>query len=83
MQIFNPHGKYCLKQINEAYKYHETLKKFKYGQRVLEVEGSSYAPLVFASTGGAGPAVCKVMKRIAEKMNEKSDASYADTIFIR
>ena len=38
---------------------------------------SSFNPLVFACTGGAGPSATKVITRLAAKINEKGSESYA------
>ena len=53
---FNPHAKSCPKTISDAYKYHESVKTVKYQQRNLDVEHSSFVPLIFTCTGGAAPA---------------------------
>ena len=55
VKIFNPLAKSCPREIKEAYKYHENIKKLKYEDRIREVENSSFNPIVFAYTGGAGP----------------------------
>ena len=68
------------KDISEAYKMHEQLKKLKYEQRIREVEKASFNPLVFSCTGGAGPSASKVIKRIAGKLSEKKEDSYSDII---
>ena len=80
VKIFNPLTKSCPNEVKEAYKYHETLKKLKYEQRILDVENSSFNPLVFACSGGAGPSASKVMSRHALKINEKGQDSYSDAI---
>ena len=80
VKIFNPHAKSCPKTIKEAYKYHESMKKLKYEQRIIDLENSSFNPLIFACTGGAGPSAPKVMARLALKISEKSVDSYADII---
>ena len=72
VKIFNPHAKSCPKTIKEAYKYHDSMKKLKYEQRIIDVENSSFNPLIFACTGGAGPSASKVMARLALKISEKS-----------
>ena len=61
VKIFNPLAKSCPKEVKEALKYHETLKKLKYERRILDVENSSFNPLVFACSRGAGPSASKVM----------------------
>ena len=54
-----------------------SMKKLKHEQRIIDVENSTFNPLVFVCTGGAGP---KVMSRLALKISEKSIESYADVI---
>ena len=69
---------------DDAYKQHESQKKLKYEQRIIDVEHSTFNPLVFACTGGAGPSASKVMSRLALKISEKGYDSYSDAIsFIR
>ena len=68
VKIFNPLAKSCPKTIRDSYKYHEELK---YEQRIRDVENSTFNPLVFSSTGGAGPSASKVMKRLAQKSPRK------------
>ena len=80
VKIFNPLAKSCPKNINEAYTYHENQKKLKYEQRIINVEKSTFNPLVFACTGGAGPSATKVISRLASKISEKSSDTYADAI---
>ena len=75
VKISNPLAKSCPKELKEAYKNHETLKKLKYEQRILDVENSSFNPLVFACSGGAGPSASKVMSRLALKISEKGQDS--------
>ena len=72
VKVFNPHAKTSRRLLKDAYKYHESLKNSKYHQqRVLQVEQSSFCPLIFGCTGGAAPAATGTMQRIAEKFNEK------------
>ena len=80
VKIFNPLAKSCPKEVKESYKYHETLKKLKCEQRILDVENSSFNPLVFACSGGAGPSASKVMSRLALMISEKGQDSYSDAI---
>ena len=80
VKIFNPLARTCPKNVNEAYKFHESQKKLKYESRIINVEKSTFNPLVFACTGGAGPSATKVITRLAAKINEKGTESYADAI---
>ena len=84
VKIFDPLAKSCPKTIRDSYNYHEELKKLKYEQRIRDVENSIFDPLVFSSTGGAGPSASKVMKRLAQKISEKREEKYSDVMsFIR
>ena len=80
VKVFNPLARSCPKNINEAYNYHENQKKLKYEQRIIDVEKSTFNPLVFACTGGAGPSATKVISRIASKISERSTETYSDAI---
>ena len=79
MKIFNPHARTSRKLHKDAYKYHETLKNSKYQQRILNVEQSSFCPLIFGCTGGAAPTATRTMQRLAEKLCEKRQ-SYPESI---
>ena len=54
VKIFNQLAKSCPESSSEAYKYHESIKKNKYEQRITEVAKATFRPLVFACTVGAG-----------------------------
>ena len=84
VKIFNPLAVSCPKTVKTAYKYHESIKKAKYEPRIIEIEGSTFCPLIFAATGGAAPAATKVIRKIAEKLSDKKKERYSDVItFIR
>ena len=44
-----------------------------YQQRVLDVEMGSFTPLVFGTNGGMGADCDCFLKRLAEKLSEKSE----------
>ena len=77
VKIFNPQAKSCPKTIKDSYKYHESIKRNKYEERIRETEHSSFNALVFACSGGAGPSASRVMKQLETKISEEP---YADTI---
>jgi len=62
---------YSGKSLAEVYQQHEKEKKDKYNQRVIDIEKSSFNPLVFTTTGGIAPECNRVNKRLAEKIAEK------------
>jgi len=64
----------------EVYQQHEKEKKDKYNLRVIDIEKSSFNPLVFTTTGRMAPECNRVNKRLAEKIAEKCREPYASVI---
>ena len=69
--MFNPLAKVCPESSSEACRYHESIKKNKYEQRITEVDKATFCPLVFACTSGAGPSALKALKQRAAKLSAK------------
>jgi len=67
---------YSGKSLAEIYQQHEKEKKDKYNQRVIDIEKSSFNPLVFTTIGGMAPECNRVNKRLAEKIAEKRREPY-------
>ena len=44
----------CNKSIKQMYHSHEVSKKYEYNDRVINIEKSSFTPLVFSTSGGMG-----------------------------
>ena len=66
VRVFNPHAPSNRNQTPSAcYRKHERKKKRAYAQRILEVEHSSFTPLVFSATGGMGRGATCFYKRLA------------------
>ena len=65
------------KTLPQLYKEHETEKKNKYGERVLESEKGSFTPLVFNTSGGMGPECARLNKRLAELIAIKKQERYS------
>ena len=66
--------------ITSTYEFHERRKIAKYAERVLEVEHSSFVPLVFSSSGGCGPRTQNCVKRLAFLLAQKRQVKYSDAI---
>ena len=77
VKFLNSPAKSSPTEVKEAYKNHETLKKLKYKQRILDVKNSSFNRLVFACLGGAGPSALKIRSRFALKISEKVHDTYS------
>ena len=57
-----------------VYRKHELEKKRVYQQRILEVEHSSFTPLVLSATGGMGNEATTFYKRLATLLAQKLDS---------
>ena len=71
VKIFNPHAKSCPKTTKDAYKYHESIRRNKYEERIRETDHSSFNALVFACSGVIGPSASRVIKQLASNISEK------------
>ena len=66
--------------VNSLYVRHEKEKRRRYEQRVKDVEGATFVPLVLSTAGGMGRSSSVTFKRIAALLAEKTGLSYAATI---
>ena len=84
MKAFNPYAKSCPRSIPDSYQYHESIKKLKYEQRIIEVEKATFSPLIFSCTGRTGTSASQAIKRLASRISDRKEDSYSDVIaFIR
>ena len=58
------------------FKEQEEEKKRRYQQRVLDVEMSSFTPLVFGTNGGMGNECQRFLKHLADKIAQKYTEPY-------
>ena len=80
-RVFNPHApSNCHTNPSACYRKHEKVKKRAYEQRILEIEHSSFTPLVMSSTGGLGDAATSTYKRLATLLATKWDQPYSSTM---
>ncbi|KAF3980765.1 MAG: hypothetical protein HFP76_00405 [Methylococcales symbiont of Iophon sp. n. MRB-2018] len=81
VRVFNPHAPSNRgSSISNCYRKHENEKKRAYEQRLLEVEHSTFTPLVFSATGGMARQATTFYKRLASMLAEKRDHSYSSTL---
>jgi hypothetical protein len=66
--------------LESCYRAKENEKKRSYDERIREVEGGTFAPLVFSTSGGVGPSADATYKRLATLIAEKRNQSYSTTI---
>ena len=65
----------------KCYRKNELEKKRAYDQRIREVEHGSFSPLVFSTSGGMGPTVTVVYRRLASMIADKRKETYHKTLF--
>ena len=81
VRVFNPFASTNLKhQLGSCYHLHEMEKRRQYDERVREVEQGSFAPLVFATSGGMGKQATVFYKRLASLLALKKDQPYSHMI---
>ena len=66
--------------ISKCYRKHEAEKKRAYEQRILEVEQSTFTPLIFSATGGMAKQSTTFYKRLASLLADKWEHSYSSTL---
>ena len=72
------------KTLDQIYRKNENEKKNLYNDRIINVEKSSFTPLVFSTSGGMVPECLKLNKRIAELLAHKRNEQYSVVMsFIR
>ena len=62
--------------LSSVYRKHEQEKRRKYERRVLEVEHSSFVPIVLSITGGQGKTSSALFTRIASKLSDKRNEPF-------
>ena len=78
VRVFNPFAPSLRNtSIVTLYRQKEQEKRRSYDERIREVEHGSFAPLVFSTSGGMGPAAQVVYKRIALLIANKQKKHYS------
>ena len=81
VRVFNPNALSYKKSTPSAcYSRHERSKRREYQQRIIEMDGGSFTPLVFSTSGGMGKSALTFYRRLASLMAEKHNQSYANTM---
>ena len=81
VRIFNPLAPTnSIIPLEDALKRHEQEKKRCYNERVLEVEQSSFCPLVFSVMGSMGNEAEKFYRRTADLIAQRTNQRYAEVV---
>ena len=71
---------YSQKPITSLLKSQEQEKKRKYNKRILEIQKSTFTPLVFTATGGCGRECDLVLKKLASMISAKTGNTFSSVM---
>ena len=81
VRVFHPNApSYVTQSMGSLYRSKEAGKKQAYGQRVREVEGGTFTPLVMSTFGGMGDEFEKFLKKLSKRVSDKTKEPYAEVI---
>ncbi len=81
IRVFHPNApSYQKKPLKSLYREHERIKKAAYNSRVIQVEKSSFTPMVFSTFGGMGEECHKALRRAAGKIADRRKEKYSDVM---
>ena len=67
--------------LSRCYTVNEQEKRHAYDERIREVEGACFSPLVFSASGGMGPTATTVYRKLASMLAEKWDICYSRCLY--
>ncbi len=70
---FNPYAKSYVKNLDSLFRAAEKRKRRQYTQRIREVEHGDFSAMVFCMTGGIGPEMSLVKKRLVTALANKRE----------
>ena len=80
-RVFYPHAKsYRSKTPAALYRQEALRKKREYEQRICEVEGGSFTPMIMSSSGCMGPEMQIAIKHLARKLADKKKQTYSEVV---
>ena len=66
--------------IDQVFRKHEQEKKRVYNDRIIQVEKSTFTPLVFSTSGGIGRETETLHKRLVKLISDKKGTHYCGTM---
>ncbi len=81
VRVFHPNApSYRNTSLSQLYHQHESDKKREYNERVREIEGGVFTPLVLSTLGGCGLEASNFYRRLAEFISRKEEKPYSITM---
>ena len=76
VRVFNPFAASNVNSVSAVYRCHENTKQRAYGQRIQEIELTSFTPIVISAAGGFAPKATTFYKRFALLLASKWGDEY-------
>ena len=81
VRVFHPNAaSYQDTSSDELFRCHKRRKQLEYEERIVNVDHSSFIPLVFKTNGAAGPLCNCFLQRLAALLTDKNQANYSTTM---
>ena len=81
VRVFTPlAASNCNTPLSSVFRRHEQEKCREYDQRIREIEHGSFAPLIFAASGGMGASTTIAYKRLASLLASRRGHMYSTTM---
>ena len=76
VRVFNPFASSNVNSVSAAYRCHENTEQHAYGQRIREIELTSFTPIVMSAAGSLAPEATTFYKRLASLLASKWGDEY-------
>ena len=77
-KVFNSKARrYAKQELSKTYQLNEKEKKCLYNEQIMQVEHSTFTPLLMSATGGMGQESSKFYSQLLELISEKRESSYS------
>ena len=80
VQVFNPNVQSNVLSVSQASTVATSAKTRQIRAAIQDVERSTFCPLIWSTSGGAGPAATCFLKRLADKLSERTEEPYSTTM---
>ena len=82
-RVFYPFARsYSLRSLQSLYKAFSKEKKREYEERIGQVDGGSFTPMVMSSVGGMGPEMGIALKYLASLIAAKEGCQYSQAVSV-
>ena len=71
MQVFNPYANGYARSTPDSKKYHKSIKKLKYEQKIIKVKKANFCPLIFSGTGEVVSSVSEDISRLTSRISDQ------------